>query len=243
MFNLSVVDTDEFLMMPSTARLLYYDLGMRADDDGFVDDWRKILLFTKATEDDMKILVAKSYVIPFESGIIVIRHWRLNNYLQKDRTTETIHQKEKAQLLLDENNVYTLDTTCIHSIDKNRLDKNSIDNIYINNIHQQKSIDEVHFVNFNEEFDEIWSNYPKKQGKKDALKHYIKSRKKGVDKETIEMGLNNYLEYIKKNNIDARYIKQGSTWFNQECWNDDYSIKKETTTKDIAEHYNFEEFR
>ena len=134
MFSLSVVDTDQFLEMPITSRLLYYELGMRADDDGFVDNWKKILLFTGLKEDDLKILIVKKFIIPFESGIIVIRHWRLNNYLQNDRTKPTIHQEELKQLSTDNNNVYNLYTSCIHSIDKISIDKISIDknnkNIY-----------------------------------------------------------------------------------------------------------------
>lgn len=114
MFSLSVVDTDKFLEMPVSARLLYYELGMRADDDGFVDNWKKILLFTGLKEDDMKILIAKDFIIPFESGIIVIKHWRMNNYLQNDRVKATTHQNELKSLKLDENNVYTLYTPCIH---------------------------------------------------------------------------------------------------------------------------------
>ena len=124
MFSLSVVDTDKFLEMPISSRLLYYELGMRADDDGFVDNWKKILLFTGLKEDDMKVLISKQFIIPFESGVIVIRHWRMNNYLQNDRTKPTIYQEELKKLELDSNNVYTMDTTCIHSIDKNRIDKN-----------------------------------------------------------------------------------------------------------------------
>ena len=127
MFSLSVVDTDKFLEMPVSARLLYYELGMRADDDGFVNNWKKILTFTGLKEDDIKILIAKQFIIPFDSGVIVIKHWRLNNYLQNDRTKPTIYQDEYKQLGLDENNVYTMDTKCIHSIDKNSIDKNSID--------------------------------------------------------------------------------------------------------------------
>lgn len=132
MFSLSVVDTDLFLEMPISSRLLYYELGMRADDDGFVDNWKKILLFTGLKDDDMKVLVAKRFIIPFESGVIVIRHWRMNNYLQKDRLKPTIYQEELNQLGLDENNVYNLDTKCIHSIDKNSIEENSKDktNIY-----------------------------------------------------------------------------------------------------------------
>ena len=131
MFSLSVVDTDNFLEMPISSRLLYYELGMRADDDGFVDNWKKIMMFTGLKEDDMKLLIAKNFIIPFESGIIVIRHWRMNNYLRNDRYKTTKYQEELSQLALDYNNVYTLDTTGIptgiHSIDKNSIDKNSID--------------------------------------------------------------------------------------------------------------------
>lgn len=126
MFSLNVVDTDNFLEMPISSRLLYYELGMRADDDGFVDNWKKILMFTGLKEDDMKVLIAKQFIIPFESGIIVIKHWRMNNYLQKDRTKPTIHQEELKQLNLDSNNVYNMDTKRIHSIEQNSIDKNSI---------------------------------------------------------------------------------------------------------------------
>lgn len=131
MFSLSVVDTDQFLDMPISSRLLYYELGMRADDDGFVDNFKKILLFTGLKEDDLKVLIAKQYVLPFDSGVIVIRHWRMNNYLRNDRYKSTQYQEELKKLSVDDNLVYQMDTTGIpggiHSIDKNRLDKNSID--------------------------------------------------------------------------------------------------------------------
>lgn len=125
MFSLNVVDTDNFLEMPISSRLLYYELGMRADDDGFVDNWKKILLFTGLKQDDLKVLISKKFIIPFESGVIVIRHWRLNNYLQNDRTKPTIYQEELKQLGLDDSNVYIMDTECIHSIDKYSIVENS----------------------------------------------------------------------------------------------------------------------
>ena len=143
MFSLSVVDTDNFLEMPISSRLLYYELGMRADDDGFVDNWKKILLFTGLKEDDMKILMSKNFIIPFDSGVLVIRHWRMNNYLQKDRIKPTIYQEELKKLGLDENNVYTLDTTCIHSIDKNSIDKNSIEYNIQNKKFKKPTLQEV----------------------------------------------------------------------------------------------------
>lgn len=94
-----------------------------------------------------------------------------------------------------------------------------------------------------EEFEIIWNEYPNKKGKANALKSYIKSRKKGTTKEEVINGLKNYLTYIKAEKINQQYIKHGSTWFNQECWNDDYTIKRNMTTKDIAEYMDFSEFR
>ena len=127
MFSNSVVGSDEFLEMPDSSQNLYFHLSMQADDDGFVDKWKSIMRMTGKKEDDLKILIAKSFVIPFDTGVLVIRHWRLNNYLQKDRYKETIYKDEKARLTIDKSNVYNLDTECIHSIDKNRLDKISIE--------------------------------------------------------------------------------------------------------------------
>jgi len=84
-----------------------------------------------------------------------------------------------------------------------------------------------------EEFEVIWSNYPRKQGKANALKAYIKARKKGTSKEEVLLGLENYVYYITIEKVKPQYIKQGSTWFNQECWNDDYTIRREVTTADL----------
>jgi len=106
MFSLVVVDTDRFLEMPSSARLLYYDLGMRADDDGFVASPKKMMKMTGASDDDLKLLIAKGYIIPFESGVCVITDWKQNNYLRSDRYTETVYKVEKALLSCDENQSY-----------------------------------------------------------------------------------------------------------------------------------------
>lgn len=131
MFSLSVVGNDDFLEMPDSSQNLYFHLSMNADDDGFVGNYKSIMRMTGKKEDDLKILIAKSFIIPFDTGVLVIRHWRINNYIQKDRYKETIHKEEKALLSMDESCVYNLDTECIHRIDKNRLDKISIDKISI----------------------------------------------------------------------------------------------------------------
>ena len=107
MFSLAIIDSDSFLDMPASSKCLYYDLGMRADDDGFVNP-RKVLRLTGAAQDDLKLLVVKGFVIPFANGIIVITHWKQNNYIQKDRYVETIYKEEKEYLKLDKNNFYRL---------------------------------------------------------------------------------------------------------------------------------------
>ena len=108
MFAKTIIDSDAFLEMPISARLLYYDLSMRADDDGFVNSPKKIMRFIGATNDDMNILIARKFVIAFDNGIVVIKHWRIHNYIQKDRYVETKYKEEKSLLSLDENNSYTL---------------------------------------------------------------------------------------------------------------------------------------
>ena len=108
MFSLSVVDTDHFLDMPATARLLFYDLGMRADDDGFLQNAQRIARTTGAGKDDLSLLVAKGYVIPFESGVYVIRHWGVNNQIRKDRHRATLCASERALLKITPSGEYAL---------------------------------------------------------------------------------------------------------------------------------------
>ena len=91
MFAKSIVLSDAFLAMPMSARCLYFTLGMLADDDGFVGNPKSIMRQCGATEDDMKILIVKRYILGFESGVIVIKHWRMNNYLLADRKQSTTY--------------------------------------------------------------------------------------------------------------------------------------------------------
>ena len=134
MFAKTIIDSDAFLDMPISARLLYYDLSMRADDDGFINSPKKIMRIVGATQDDLNILILRKFIIPFESGIVVIKHWKIHNYIAKDRYTETKYKEEKAQLELDNNNSYTTCIQPVYEMDtqvrlgKDRLGKVSIDN-------------------------------------------------------------------------------------------------------------------
>lgn len=117
MFAKTIIDSDAFIEMPMSARLLYYDLSMRADDDGFVNSPRKIMRMVGATTDDMNILIARKFVIAFENGVVVIKHWRIHNYIQSDRYKETTYKEQKALLEYDENKAYRLmDTKCIQNV-------------------------------------------------------------------------------------------------------------------------------
>lgn len=134
MFAKTIIDSDAFLDMPTSARLLYYDLSMRADDDGFINSPKKIIRMTGASDDDLKVLIIKKFVIPFENGVVVIKHWLIHNYIRKDTYNETPYKEQKAMLIVDENKSYKLiNDTRIQSVDESstqdRLGKDSIDNI------------------------------------------------------------------------------------------------------------------
>ena len=154
MFAKSIIDSDAFLDMPLSTQALYFHLSMRADDEGFVGSPKRITAMIGAKEDDLKILLAKRFLLGFESGVVVIKHWRIHNYLQKDRTKLSNYIEEKSQLFLDKNKSYTdknidgipvlyqLDTNCIQNDNildtQNRLDKNRLDKISINKKEKEK---------------------------------------------------------------------------------------------------------
>lgn len=160
---------------------------------------------------------------------------------------------EKKQLQLDNNsNDLIVEKSCEKSHEHIDIELNTNKNIESdiklesnqeNNIVIAKANDSLSKSQLEEEFNRLWKDYPKKQGKANAYKAYIKARKNGTPKEQIFNGLNAYIAYIEIEKIKYQFIKQGSTWFNQECWNDDYSIKREITTTDFAPKMNFDKFR
>ena len=115
MFAKTIIDSDAFLDMPASTQLLYFHLSMRADDDGFINKPKSIMRSCGGNDDDMKLLIAKKFIIPFDSGIVVIKHWKIHNLIAKDRYTETKYKEEKSTLMLDENNAYT---NCIQDVNK-----------------------------------------------------------------------------------------------------------------------------
>lgn len=106
MFSLKIIDSDSFLDMPVSTQNLYFHLSMRADDDGFINKPKTIMRITGTKDDDMKLLVAKKFIIPFKNGVVVIKHWKIHNYIKSDRYKETTYKDQKATLIIDKNGAY-----------------------------------------------------------------------------------------------------------------------------------------
>ena len=183
MFSIDIVGSDAFLDLPYSAQCLYFQLGMRADDDGFVGNPKTIQRIAGTKASDLELLVKKRFLIQFPSGVVVIKHWKINNQIQKDRYTPTVYTEEYQSLYIKDNKAYTetdasriqyvskMDTQI--SIDKNRLDKNSIGkekrahgffaNVLLTDDELQKLAAEI--PNY-EEYIERLSHYIESNGKK-----------------------------------------------------------------------------
>lgn len=146
MFAKTLIDSDMFLDMPSSTQCLYFHLSMRADDDGFINNPKKIQRVIGSSDDDLKLLIAKNFIIPFDSGVVVIKHWRIHNYIRSDRYKETLYLEEKSQLITGENKEYILGIpndipTVVERETQVRLGKDSIelgkDSIYTKDVNNQ----------------------------------------------------------------------------------------------------------
>lgn len=207
MFSLQIVDSDAFLDMPTSSQLLYFHLSMRADDDGFVDNPKKIMRAGGSSEDDLKVLKSKRFILSFESGVIVIKHWKIHNYIQKDRYTETKYLDEKNGLTTKGNGSYTECIQNVSSLDTQvRLGKDRLGKVRIEDMSASADL-----------FAIFWEQYPKKEVKRKTQE--IWKRKK------LDSKLPEILVFIEKAILTDRwkkgYIKQPSTFLNGECWEDD----------------------
>lgn len=179
MFAKKITESDAFLDMPSSTQMLYFHLSMNADDDGFVNNPKKIQRMCVASDDDFKLLIAKSFVILFESGVIVIKHWKMHNYIQSDRYRPTDYVEEKSMLGLKKNKSYTLDenkmdTKCIQDVSVGKVSKGKDKDIEI----EPEEIEHVtckHIVNL---YHTTCVSYPKVKTLSDARKKAINARLK-----------------------------------------------------------------
>lgn len=161
MFAKTIIDSDAFLDMPMSSQALYFHLSMRADDDGFINNPKRIQRMIGASDDDLKLLIAKSFIITFESGVVVIKHWKIHNYIQSDRYKPTSYIDEKKMLVVKTNKAYTLNNEYIDNVStldtQYRLDKVSIGKVSIgkNNNKQLSDFD------LEEAWKKIRDTYPK----------------------------------------------------------------------------------
>lgn len=239
MFSLDIVDSDQFTDLPPTARLLYYELGVRADDDGFVGNPRKITRLAECSEDDIKTLEDNGFIYIFDSGILAIRHWLANNQIRNDRYHETYYKEEKKNVFMNtDNKTYYIndnnwlpDGLPLVALDKIRIEKNNEEEKKEEKFNSGQQEEEYNSLDLSyidhktiNQFELLWNKYPKKVGKKEALYYYDQAIKNGESFEIIEQGLDNYIEHLKNDDKPDIHIKYGSNWFKNECWNDEYEI-------------------
>ena len=213
MFNKSITNSSKFLKMPMSSRLLYYDLGMNADDDGFVEHFM-VLRMTGATQQDLGVLELNGLVKIFDENVLWIKDWKENNYIQKDR-----YQQSKYLQM------YNLDTICIQDVStgKDSIVKNSI----YNNIPKKEDYESL--------FEVFWGAYPKKVDKKNAKEKFkrLKPTEEMVNK-MVEQ-----IERLKNSNSwkkdDGKFIPYPSTWLNGRRWEDEFETENEKRDKFLKE--------
>lgn len=255
MFNHIITDSDTFLDLPATAQALYFHLNMHADDDGFVSNAKAIMRMIGSHDDDLKVLLAKQFLILFDDSMIVIKHWRLHNAIRKDRYQRTNFQDDFKRLMLAGDGSYKLTNQATVGVDglgnqmatkrqpngnqtatqvrlgKVRLDNNTI--ISDGGVSNEKPASKEHSEDgdkskLEDDFDKLWKLYPRKVGKKPAFASYkraVTRKKYPATNKQIQDGIIAYTQQIAQDRTDARYIKQGSTFFSQESWNDYAAIK------------------
>ena len=233
MFSLKIIDSAKFLKMPSSSRLLYYDLGMRADDDGIVEAFTTLRM-TGATEDDLRVLVSKGYITILNEDLVsFITDWNEHNKIRADRKVDSIYKDLLLQVNPDVQLIEpreradrkkesgTSQGQPKDGIGKDRLGKVSLVEDRLGNTLEQPPVDST-----KERFEYLWDLYPNKKGKKQAFAAFQRAVKKGTSIDTIREGIKAYVRYINESKIESKYIKQGSTFFKQEAWNDDWTPQR-----------------
>lgn len=236
MFTKKITDDDHFLNLSSPAQALYLHLSMNADDDGFCNQITASMFKAHASVTDLEALLKNRYIYQFDSGVIVIKHWRMANALRKDRYTPTAFKNEMAMLKVSENGAYKfpdsndavaerLPNGCQLvaerlpqvSIGKVSIDKNNKNNISCNENSEIEVLDQKEMW-----FESFWEIYPKHQDKKKAKQKFLKLCTNEKEYKAIMDGLRNVLPVWAKK--DTKYIPMPTTWLNGERWNDEVSV-------------------
>jgi len=217
MFAKTIIDSDAFLDMPLSSQLLYFHLSMRADDEGFINKPKTIMRMVGAKDDDMNVLIIKKFIIPFESGVVVIKHWRIHNYLQNDRLTETKYKDEKSLLEFDNNKAYRLiKDECIQNTGE-CYPQVSIGKVSIDKINKDMSI-----LNGRDGwFNQFWNMYPKKIQRKTSEQKFKLHVKDELTFNAVMLNLSIMCKSNEWTKDNGQYIPNPTTYLNQHRWEDE----------------------
>lgn len=233
MFAKTIIDSDAFLDMPLSTQSLYFHLSMRADDDGFINNPKKIQRMVGCGDDDLKLLMAKRFILVFDSGVIVIKHWKIHNYIRNDRYKPTLYQEEKAELAEKNSKAYTFKTEVIESEnhlgipDDNRMGYQMDTQVRLgkDRLGKDKKKNSVEpSSTMPELFEKVWKTYPKKTNKKKAREQFLKKFKTEEDLEPFKKGYKDYLAYIKLN--DWYHPQELFRWIRDDRYNDEYDLSQ-----------------
>lgn len=204
MFDKAIIDTDKFMDLSMSAKALYFLLGMEADDEGFVSP-RKVLRIHGGNDDDIKLLITKYLVIPFQSGVVVITDWNSNNWLDSRRIKRTQYKKEKEMLTLNEDKTYSLSKRLAGvKPEESRIEECRVE--------ENTSV-------LTDSFDQFWDVYPKKELKKKTKEIWVRKKLNSHLPEILT-----FIELAKSTDRWKKgYVKQPPVFLNGECWNDDIS--------------------
>ena len=235
MFAKTIIDSDAFLDMPLSTQSLYFHLSMRADDDGFINNPKKIQRMVGCGDDDLKLLMAKRFILVFDSGVIVIKHWKIHNYIRNDRYKPTLYQEEKAELAEKNSKAYTFKTEVIESEnhlgipDDNRMGYQMDTQVRLGKdrlVKDKKKNSVEPSSTMSELFEKIWQTYPKKTNKKKAKEQFLKKFKSEEDLDQFKKGYKDYLKYIKLN--DWYHPQELFRWIRDDRYNDEYDLSLPT---------------
>ncbi|HBA1486824.1 TPA: DNA replication protein [Enterococcus faecalis] len=233
MFAKTIIDSDTFLDMPLSTQSLYFHLSMRADDDGFINNPKKIQRMVGCGDDDLKLLMAKRFILVFDSGVIVIKHWKIHNYIRNDRYKPTLYQEEKAELAEKNSKAYTFKTEVIESEnhlgipDDNRMGYQMDTQVRLGKdrlVKDKKKNSVEPSSTMPELFEKVWKTYPKKTNKKKAREQFLKKFKTEEDLESFKKGYKDYLAYIKLN--DWYHPQELFRWIRDDRYNDEYDLSQ-----------------
>lgn len=228
MFDMKVVDSDAFLNLPKSAQALYFHLSMRADDDGFIGNGNRLIGYLGCSRKDIKLLIENRFVLEIES-VLVIKHWKINNCIPKDRYNPTSYRDELSKMIIKDNGSYTeyiqndnkIDTLCYHK-DHTEVYGQSVQSGYTEEVEEVEELegvdivhsDEPHETDTLEEFYEsIWKLYPVKKGKGQVSK----AKKQVLQRlgyEQIQRCVERFVADMESESRDKKYWMHGSTFFN-----------------------------